>query len=154
MSEPDIAIRPVSRGDFDAWAPLWRGYNEFYGRVGDTALPESVTLATWSRFFDPDEPVHALVAERGGVVVGIVHFVFHRSTIQLAPTCYLADLFTAKVARGAGVGRALIEAVGERAAAAGSPAVYWHTHETNATAKRLYDLVAERSGFIVYKRPT
>jgi GNAT superfamily N-acetyltransferase len=154
MSEPDIVIRPVSRDDFHAWAALWRGYNEFYGRDRDTALPDSVTRATWSHLFDPDVPVHALVADRGGVVVGIVHFVFHHSTIQIAPTCYLADLFTAEAARGAGVGRALIEAVGERAAESGSPSVYWHTHETNATARRLYDLVAERSGFIVYKRPT
>jgi hypothetical protein len=29
--------------------------------------------------------------------------------------------------------------------------VYWHTHESNATAQALYDRVAEKSGFIVYR---
>jgi GNAT superfamily N-acetyltransferase len=67
-------------------------------------------------------------------------------------TCYLQDLFTTPAARGQGVGRALIEAVYAKAREAGSPRVYWHTHETNATARRLYDEIAEMSGFLVYRK--
>jgi GNAT superfamily N-acetyltransferase len=107
---------------------------------------------TWSRFFDAYEPVHALVAERDGQLLGLVHYIFHRSTIMIGPTCYLQDLFTSESARGQGIGRALIEAVYERAKAAGSQRVYWQTHETNLTAMKLYDHVAERSGFIVYRK--
>jgi len=107
---------------------------------------------TWSRFFDAYEPVHALVAEDGGELVGLAHYLFHRSTIQIAPTCYLQDLFTSAAARGRGVGRALIAAVYERAAAADAGRVYWQTHETNSTAMALYDKVAERSGFVVYRK--
>jgi len=147
-----IIVRPVEREDFDAWKPLWDGYNAFYGRHGDTALPDEITQMTWSRFFDAYEPVHALVAEDGGALVGLTHYLFHRSTTQIAPTCYLQDLFTAEAVRGRGVGRALIESVAERARAAGSGRVYWHTHETNRTAMRLYDAVAERSGFVVYRK--
>ena len=68
-------------------------------------------------------------------------------------TCYLQDLFTASGARKTGVGRALIEAVYERARAAGSPRVYWQTKEDNAIARRLYDQVAAATGFIVYAKP-
>jgi GNAT superfamily N-acetyltransferase len=132
--------------------PLWDGYNRFYGRADATALPDAITQMTWSRFFDAYEPVHALVAERDGQLIGLVHYLFHRSTIQIAPTCYLQDLFTNEASRGQGAGRALIEAVYERAKAAGSSRVYWLTHETNATAIRLYNQVAERSGFIVYRK--
>ena len=145
-------IRAVAAGDFDQWKPLWDAYNAFYGRTGPTALPEEITRATWSRFFDAKEPVHALVAESSGRIVGIAHYLFHRSTTQLAPVCYLQDLFTVEEARGKGIGRALIEAVYERAREAGAKRVYWQTHETNATAMRLYEQVAERSGFIVYRR--
>ena len=151
--ESAIVIRSIVPTDFNAWRPLWDGYNAFYGRHGPTALPQEVIETTWARFFDEREPVHAVVAEHSGVVVGLAHYLFHRSTIQVAPTCYLQDLFTAEAARGLGVGKALIEEVGRRAKAQGSGRVYWHTHETNLTAMRLYDKVAERSGFVVYRKP-
>jgi len=147
-----VQIRAVRRADFQQWKLLWDGYNAFYGRSGETALAPEVTLMTWTRFFDSYEPMHALVAERAGGIVGLTHFLYHRSTIQIPPTCYLADLFTADAVRGQGVGRALICAVYEHARLAGSPRVYWQTHETNAVAMRLYEQVAERSGFVVYRR--
>jgi GNAT superfamily N-acetyltransferase len=151
LSDP-VAVRLVQRADFPQWRELWDGYNAFYGRVGDTALAPDITLTTWARFFDAYEPVHALVAEVSGRIVGLAHFLFHRSTIQIPPTCYLADLFTADAVRGQGVGRALIGAVYAHAKLAGSPRVYWQTHESNTNAMRLYDQVAERSGFVVYRR--
>ncbi len=147
-----LTVREIERGDYAGWRPLFDGYNAFYGREGPTALPEEITAAAWDRFFDPAEPVHALVAERDGALVGLVHYLFHRSTTAIELTCYLQDLFTSPEARGGGVGKALIEAVNARAAAAGSHRVYWLTHETNATARRLYDQVAENSGFIVYRK--
>jgi len=147
-----VAIRDITPSDHDQWLPLWDGYNAFYGRSGPTALPAEITDTTWKRFFDPAEPVHALVAELDGRLVGLTHYLFHRSTILLAPICYLQDLFTTPDLRRTGVGRALIEAVYRRAEQAGSARVYWQTHETNLLARRLYDQVAERSGFIVYRR--
>jgi len=147
-----VTVREVLAGDFQAWKPLWDGYNAFYGRHGATALPAEVTQMTWSRFFDAYEPVHALVAVAGDHMVGLAHYLFHRSTTQIAPTCYLQDLFTLPETRGRGVGRALIAAVYERAIAAKSGRVYWQTHESNATAMALYNKVAERSGFVVYRK--
>jgi GNAT superfamily N-acetyltransferase len=147
-----VQIRAVRGVDFQQWKQLWDGYNAFYGRSGETALAPEVTLMTWTRFFDSYEPMYAYVAERAGTIVGLTHFLYHRSTIQIPPTCYLADLFTADAVRGQGVGRALIGAVYEHARLSGSPRVYWQTHETNAVAMRLYEQVAERSGFVVYRR--
>ena len=149
----DILVRRVKPSDFDQWKPLWDGYNAFYGRKDSTALPERTSLMTWARFFDAYEPVHALVAERDGKLIGLVHYIFHRSTISISPTCYLQDLFTEESVRGNGVGRALIEQVYNFAREAGSSRVYWLTHETNEIAMKLYDKVAEKSGFIVYRNP-
>ncbi|WP_375462789.1 GNAT family N-acetyltransferase [uncultured Methylobacterium sp.] len=145
-------IRPVARGDHAQWLPLWEGYNLFYERVGPAAIPSEVTQATWDRFFDAYEPMHALVAERNGRLIGLTHYLYHRTTSAYAPFCYLQDLFTSRDARGQGVGRALIEGVYAEARRAGSPRVYWQTHETNATAMRLYDAVGDKSGFVVYRK--
>lgn len=146
---PDqLIIRSAVPADFDQWLPLWEGYNAFYERK----VPLEVTRMTWSRFFDAYEPMHAIVAERDGKLLGLVHYLFHRNTAMLGPTCYLQDLFTAAATRGQGIGRALIEAVYQRAQAAGSSRVYWMTQESNATARKLYDKVAENSGFIQYRR--
>lgn len=150
--EGGVIIRSAAREDFPQWKILWDGYHAFYGRSGPTALPLEVTQSTWKRIFDATEPVHALVAESGGELVGIANYLYHRNTSMIGPSCYLQDLFTAEVARGKGVGRALIEELYRRAAADGAERVYWHTHHTNATARRLYDTVALDSGFIVYRK--
>lgn len=142
-------IRPIVDADFAQWLPLWTGYNTFYKRT----LPEAVTHRTWARFLDHNEPMHALVAEQDGELLGLVHYLFHRATAMVEDTCYLADLFTDQKARGKGVGRLLIEAVYDAARAARCSRVYWQTHETNAVAQVLYNEVAERSGFIIYRKP-
>jgi GNAT superfamily N-acetyltransferase len=145
-----LIIRSLSPADRADWRPLWDGYNAFYGRSGATSLPDAITDATWDRFFDPAEPVHALVAEAAGRVVGLAHYIFHRSTTRLHDVCYLQDLFTAPDMRGHGVGRRLIEGVHDKARAAGSSRVYWQTHTDNAAGRALYDKVARHAGFLVY----
>ena len=145
-----VRVRAIAEADLPAWTPLWNGYNAFYGRKEQTALPAAITQTTWRRFFDPEEPVFALVAESSGTIVGLAHYLLHRSTTRIEPICYLQDLFTVPSARGQGVGRALIAAVCERASAAGARRVYWQTHETNAAGRLLYDKMATNAGFIVY----
>jgi GNAT superfamily N-acetyltransferase len=147
MASP-LLIRPVIADDYLEWLPLWTGYNTFYKRT----LPEAVTLVAWARFLDPAEPMHALVAEEDGRLLGLVHYLFHRATAMVEDTCYLADLFTNERARGKGVGRRLIEAVYTAAKDAGCSRVYWQTHETNAVAQVLYNDIADRSGFIIYRK--
>lgn len=147
-----VLIRPLRETDLTAWTPLWDGYNAFYGREGKTALAPEITKITWQRFFDPAEPVFALVAERDGKLCGLAHYLYHRSTTRIELTCYLQDLFTDRLVRGQGVGRALIEGVYAQAKAAGIKRVYWQTHTTNSAGRLLYDKVAQHLGFIVYSQ--
>jgi GNAT superfamily N-acetyltransferase len=143
----DFRVRALERTDRVQWEPLWRAYLAFYR----AQWSDEVANSTFARIFDPLEPVHAFVAERGDELIGFTHYLFQRSTWLLNSQCYLQDLYVGEAERGSGVGRGLIAAVVGAAKEAGAARVYWTTHETNAVARRLYDKVAERSGFIQYR---
>lgn len=145
-----FVIRDLLKEDRPGWENLWGGYLDFYQAPMEAVVIE----VTWSRLLDPEEPMIALVARDAGTheLIGLVHCVFHRGTWAVGEFCYLEDLFVAPNARGQGVGRALIEAVYARADARKCERVYWLTHETNATARHLYDQVARHTGFIQYRR--
>ncbi|NUU33600.1 GNAT family N-acetyltransferase [Pseudomonas sp. C2B4] len=143
-----IEIRQVSADDHVAWLPLWQAYLRFY----NTELPETVTQNTWQRMLDPNEPTHAALAWADGKAVGMVHFIYHRSNWAIENSCYLQDLLVEPETRGTGIGRRLIEFVYATAKADGCNKVHWLTHETNATAIQLYERIAERPGFIQFRK--
>lgn len=148
MTARGVLIRPVRDDERADWAPLWRGYLEFY----QTALSDEITAVTWARLHDPAEPMFVLGAYVDGRLCGIAHYLFHRSCWTSGNYCYLQDLFVAEGARNLGLGRALIAAVEQAARDAGASRVYWLTLESNTAARALYDKVAERSGFIQYRK--
>jgi GNAT superfamily N-acetyltransferase len=143
-----IVIKPVGGDERQAWEPLWNGYLTFY----KAALAPGASDVAWARFHDPDEPMFLLGAYVDGKLTGIVHYLFHRSTWTPGNYCYLQDLFVADSARGLGLGRALIEAVYEKARAAGASRVHWLTQTGNAQARILYDQVADNPGFMQYRK--
>ncbi|MEO0543552.1 MAG: GNAT family N-acetyltransferase [Pseudomonadota bacterium] len=144
-----IDIRTVRPEDREIWRELWTQYLEFY----ETTVSEEVYSTTWNRLFidRPDEPA-CLLAWDGEEAIGLVHYFFHRHTWKVEKVCYLQDLFTAPTARGRGVGRALMEAVYQKADQEKSPTVYWTTQHFNETARRLYDDIGTLTPFIKYQR--
>jgi len=143
-----MQIRPLRESDRVEWEALWAGYQQFY----NMEVKAEATELTWTRFHDPHAPLYAFGAFSEDELVGIVHFLFHLSSTTTGPYCYMQDLFTAPSRRRQGIAGALIEAVYERARHEGASRVYWLTHETNAEAIRLYETVADRSGFIQYRK--
>lgn len=143
-----LQIRPVGAADHAAWLPLWEGYQRFYR----TEIAAATSDATWQRFLDADEPMNAALAWLDGRAVGLVHWVYHRSCWTVGDYCYLQDLFVAEGLRGEGVGRRLIEHVYTEAGAAGCSRVHWLTHESNSDAMKLYERIADKSGFLQYRR--
>lgn len=146
MSQP--RIRLVSADDHAAWLPLWQAYLRFY----KTELPDAVSQSTWQRLLDDSEPTHGALAWDGDTAVGLVHFIYHRSNWSIENSCYLQDLLVTEQSRGTGVGRQLIEFVYATAKAEGCCKVHWLTHETNATAIQLYERIAERPGYIQFRK--
>ena len=143
----NLELRPPTGADRAAWERLWQGYQRFY----KVEIAQVVSDLTWSRLFEPDEPMWACLAWQGARAVGMVHWIFHRSTWTSGPYCYLQDLYVDEDIRGSGAGRALIAHVRAEAEAAGASRLYWLTHETNTDAMKLYDKVAEKSGFVQYR---
>ncbi|KQZ15998.1 MULTISPECIES: GNAT family N-acetyltransferase [unclassified Mesorhizobium] len=142
-----VAVRPLVQTDHAAWRRLWTAYLTFY----EATVTEEVYVSTWQRLFTPGEfEPKGFIALLEGKPVGLTHYMYHRSCWSLVNNCYLQDLFADPEIRGRGVGAALIEAVRQEAAKIGVTNVYWMTHETNATARKLYDRVARRTGFIEY----
>ncbi|MBA1232366.1 GNAT family N-acetyltransferase [Pseudomonas viridiflava] len=144
----DVLIRPVTADDQQAWLPLWQSYLRFY----KTELAEGVSEVTWQRLLDPNEPTHSALAWVDGNAVGMVNFIYHRSNWSIGNSCYLQDLIVAPEQRGTGLGRQLIEHVYATAKADGCEKVHWLTHETNATAIQLYERIADRAGYIQFRK--
>ena len=141
-------IRALVPEDLEGWLPLWRNYQAFY-RVN---IPDTTTAVTFERLTGGRGAMAGALALQDGRAVGFVHTIQHASSWTVSDYCYLQDLFVAADARGSGIGRALIEHVYAAAAAAGCSRVHWLTHETNTTAMQLYDRIADRSGFVQYRR--
>ncbi|WP_122431477.1 GNAT family N-acetyltransferase [Pseudomonas viridiflava] len=144
----DIQIRPVTADDHHEWLPLWQAYLRFY----KTELAEGVSEVTWQRLLDPQEPTHSALAWVDGKAVGMVNFIYHRSNWSIRNACYLQDLIVAPEQRGTGIGRQLIEHVYATAKADDCDKVHWLTHETNATAIQLYERIADRAGYIQFRK--
>ena len=147
MTQPPH-IKAVTPTDHDQWLPLWQAYLHFY----KTELPTEVSQSTWQRFLDPSEPTHLALAWQGDRAVGLVQFIYHRSNWSIGNSCYLQDLFVSPQVRGTGVGRLLIEHVYATARDNHCAKVHWLTQETNATAIQLYERIAERPGFIQFRK--
>lgn len=145
---PHVQIKPGTAADHDQWLPLWQAYLTFY----NTELPAEVSESTWQRFLDPSEPTQLAIAWQGDKAVGIVQFIYHRSNWSIGNSCYLQDLFVSPEIRGTGAGRLLIEHVYATARDNHCAKVHWLTHETNATAIQLYERIAERPGFIQFRK--
>jgi GNAT superfamily N-acetyltransferase len=144
-----LIVRDLRAEDEAQWRTLWTGYLEFY----ESSVTEEVYQTYFQRLLGDDpQDYHGLVAEKDGALVGLTHYLFHRHGWKVENVVYLQDLFVSKAARGTGAGRALIEAVYERADAAGCPSVYWLTQDFNTTARQLYDRIATQTPFIKYQR--
>ena len=143
-----LEVRPIRPADRAQWGLLWQGYLRFYRQH----LPEEQTNTTFARLIETSRQPHGLVAERAGKLVGLVHYLFHPSSWSMTDVCYLEDLYVDPAGRGAGVGRALIEAVYAAADRANVGTVYWLTQEFNAEGRALYDTLARRTSFIRYER--
>lgn len=141
-------VRNLKEEDFPKWLELWKGYQSFY----KVEIKSSVSEVTFKRLLNTDENMYCLVVEENGLLIGMVHYIYHRSTWTEGNYCYLQDLYVTPSERSKGLGRKLIECVYTEAVKNNIARVYWLTHETNYPGRSLYDDVADNAGFIQYRK--
>jgi GNAT superfamily N-acetyltransferase len=142
------SVRDLAPRDEARWRELWATYLDFYG----SSLPERTTEVTWRRLVGAEAGFRALVAvDDDDRPIGFAHLLLHPTTWAVEPSCYLEDLVVDPTHRGRGVGRALLDAVVERARAEGAEGVQWLTQADNEAARRLYDEVATVSDYVRYE---
>lgn len=141
-----LQVRPVAPTDREAWQAAYSGYHEFYGQPHDPAAFDTV----WAWLHDPAEQTHGIVAELNGEIVGLAHYRFFARPLAASRGLYLDDLFTTPAARGKGAASALIDRLKEIAREEGATVVRWITAQDNATARSLYDQLAEATEWVTY----
>jgi GNAT superfamily N-acetyltransferase len=140
--------RPEDRA---AWRQLYGGYADFYG----VPMDDEIAGRLWGWLHDPAHPVEGLLARQGdGIPVGLAHYRGMPRPLGGCTIGFLDDLFVMPEARGQGIARALIQAVGRDAATRGWAKLRWITAEDNATARALYDQIAMRTAWVTYEMST
>lgn len=147
VASNEINSQPLSKADYDDWLILWNAYLAFY----KTSLPLEVTNETWRKLLDDNTAIYGFGAYQEDKLIGIVHTVIHPNTWNDTEVCYLEDLYVAETVRGTGAGRALIEHVYSFAESKNCNRVYWTTQESNTTARKLYDKVANLTDMVQYR---
>lgn len=142
-----ITIRAARLEDEARFRTLWSEYLDYY----NVTVAPTVTDSTWSRAISPASAIFMRVAELDGQVVGFALCVTHEGTWIEGLDCYLEDLFVDAAVRGKGVGRALLDDLVRLSKDKGWSRLYWHTDETNRTARKLYDSFVESDGHIRYR---
>jgi GNAT superfamily N-acetyltransferase len=143
----ETIVRGARADDEAIWRDLWGQYVRFY----ESEVPEAVTAHTWARILGQQQGFVGRVSERDGRVVGFSVSIVHARSWTSAPACYLEDLFVDPAVRGSGAGRALIEDLIALGRERGWARVYWHTRQSNAVARRLYDRFTAADDFVRYK---
>ncbi|MEN6668820.1 GNAT family N-acetyltransferase [Psychrobacter sp. B38] len=146
MTNSSITIAPLSKADYERWLDLWQHYLTFY----DVVLPLSTTENTWRNLLEKDLAIYGFGAWKNNILIGISHVVLHPNTWNTTECCYLEDLYVSESVRGQGVGRALIEYVYDFANQKNCNRVYWHTQESNTSARTLYDKLADLTDTVQY----
>ena len=140
-------IRDAVAGDETEWRSLWAAHFDFH----KVEIAPEVTDSTWRRILDPTSVVDMRVAVVDGRLAGYAIYFAHPSTWVMSDDCYLEDLYLDERFRGRGVGRALMDDLIALSRKNGWSHLYWHCHENNTGARKLYDQYVKADGSVRYR---
>ena len=133
MTGTTVSTRRAGPQDLDALAALFDAYRGFYGQPSDVARARD-----WLRTRMRVGESVVLVAERDGAIVGFTQLYPMFSSVRIARTWILNDLFVDEAARRGGVARALLDAAAAFAREDGAAGISLETTRDNAAARALY----------------
>lgn len=129
-----IQVRPLGDNDFFTWLGLFEGYSEFY----ESKLTDEKALRVWSWIIDKGHELDGAVAvNEDGDFIGFAHYREYPRTLTADRGLFLDDLFVVPDARGAGVGKALLDFVKQFASDHQLGQIQLITAADNETAQHL-----------------
>ena len=140
-------IRELKPSDKEEWRKLFKGYGDFY----KAPINDDILTTVWDWLFDKKHVVNGLCYEIEGKIVGIAHYRTMPRPLKGKYIGFLDDLFVDPDFRGQKIGQKLIEALKNIAKSNNWQVIRWITHSNNKTAKKLYDKIANNTGFDLYE---
>ena len=140
-------IRKFEKKDKENWAKLYNGYANFYKVPMNTEILDTI----WSWIQDESHDVNGLCFELEGKIVGIAHYRTMPRPIKGQYIGFLDDLFVEPDFRGKKIAQKLIDHLKSLSKTNNWGSIRWITHSSNENAKKLYDKIANNTGFELYE---
>ena len=140
-------IRKLERKDKENWIKLYCGYAKFY----KVAMNQEILDTLWEWIHNETHDVNAICYEFKGKIVGIAHYRTMPRPIKGQYIGFLDDLFVEPEFRGQQIAQKLIIYLKSLSKANNWSGIRWITHSSNENAKKLYDKIANNTGFELYE---
>ena len=140
-------IRKLELKDKESWAKLYSGYANFYKAQMNAEILE----ALWGWILDESHIIKGICFEFESKIVGIAHYRTMPRPIKAQYICFLDDLYVERSFRGQKIGQKLISHLKSLSKTNNWDGIRWITHSSNKNAKKLYDKIANNTGFELYE---
>ena len=140
-------IRKLELKDKENWAKLYSGYADFYKVPMNTGILDTL----WEWILDESHDVNGLCFELENKIVGIAHYRTMPRPIKAQYIGFLDDLFVEPDFRGQKIAKRLIIHLKSISKVNNWNGIRWITHSSNENAKKLYDKIANNTGFELYE---
>jgi ribosomal protein S18 acetylase RimI-like enzyme len=140
-------IRKLEQKDKENWVKLYNGYADFYKVPMNTVVLDTL----WSWIQDETHDVKAICFELENKIVGIAHYRTMPRPIKGQYIGFLDDLFVKPEFRSQKIAQKMISHLKSLSKANNWNGIRWITHSSNKNAKKLYDKIANNTGFELYE---
>jgi len=140
-------IRTLELKDKENWIKLYCGYAKFY----NVPMNQSILDTLWGWIHDNNHIVNGICYELNSNIVGIAHYRTMPRPIKAKYIGFLDDLFVNPEFRGQKIAQKLINHLKSLSKANNWDGIRWITHSSNENAKKLYDKIANNTGFVLYE---
>lgn len=146
-----FVINEITKNDYQSWKIIFKEYLIFY----NSKLTESTIKSSWDKIINKDEKIYCLgcykSSEKTKELIGIMNFIYHKSTWSKKRVCYLEDLFIQEDHRLKGCASLLLNKLVKICKIKNIEKIYWKTKSDNYQAQSLYNKFAIQTDFLEYE---
>tara|TARA_B100001063_G_C16557156_1_gene449067 strand:- start:161 stop:598 length:438 start_codon:yes stop_codon:yes gene_type:complete len=140
-------IRNLEQKDKESWEKLYNSYADFY----KVPMNKNILDTLWSWIQDESHIVKGICFEIDNKIVAIAHFRTMPRPIKGQYIGFLDDLFVKQEYRRQKIAQKLINHLKSISKDNNWDGIRWITHFSNENAKKLYDKIANNTGFDLYE---